>query len=344
MEQPSQQGKSRSSVQMYVPKHKRADAEAQSPTPNRDDSATSQSPEVSKSSARRGRGKFQAPSDAEDVQSSIPGRDIDQAPSRTDDQRRASRSSKHKSLPAAERTTDPNERRRSRVTHDDYRSSLSDVDKLGDSMANLSTGPQEGSDDGQREEWEDLLKEYDHYETPEHDSPRTTLRKKRLSSHIDLFSAPAAEAPIAEEPTTVLDCYDFPPAFKTHHLHDIFREYENLRGGYRIKWLEDTRALIIFEHPSTDNVSNPLAKIRPYSGPMNSLRSTSQGTVPRRPATTDMVARRLVHGALGVRAPSRSKEQRQAEKDVLKSARDEQKAKKQQDSQRANQVAAAFDE
>lgn len=251
MEQSSQVGKSRSSVQMYVPKHKRADAEAQSPTPNRDDSAAPQSPEVSKSSARRGRGKFQAPSDAEDVHSSTLGRDIDQTPSRIDEQRRASRSSKHKSMPVAERAIDPSERRRSRLMHDDYRSSLSDVDKLGDSMANLSTGPYEGSDDGQREEWEDLLKDYDHYETPEHDSPRTTLRKKRLSSHIDLFSAPAAEAPIAEEPTTVLDCYDFPPAFKTHHLHDIFREYENLRGGYRIKWLEDTRALIIFEHPST---------------------------------------------------------------------------------------------
>jgi hypothetical protein len=258
MDQPSQQGKSRSSVQMYVPKHKRVDAEAQSPTPNRDDPAAPQSPEVSKSSVRRGRGKFQAPSDAEDGQLSKPGRDMDQAQSRTyasDDQRRMSRSSKHKSMPVVERTNDSNERRRSRVMHDDYRSSLSDVDKLGDSMANLSTGPYEGSDDGQREEWEDLLKEYDHYETPEHESPRTNLRKKRLSSHIDLFSAPAAEAPIAEEPTTVLDCYDFPPAFKTHHLHDIFREYENLRGGYRIKWLEDTRALIIFEHPSTGKMT-----------------------------------------------------------------------------------------
>jgi len=176
------------------------------------------------------------------------------------------------------------------------------------------------------------------------------MRKKRLSSHIDLFSAPPAEAPLAEEPTTVLDCYDFPPAFKTHHLHDIFREYENLRGGYRIKWLEDTRALIIFDHPSTakkayiDNVSNPLAKIRPYSGPMNVLRSNSHTNVPRRPPTTDMVARRLVHGALGVRAPSRSKEQRQAEKDVLKSVIDEQRAKKDHETLRATEVAAAFHE
>lgn len=59
------------------------------------------------------------------------------------------------------------------------------------------------------------------------------------------------EVPIVDEPTTVLDCYDFPPAFKTHHLHDIFRSYEGVRGGYKIKWLSDTRALIIFDHPST---------------------------------------------------------------------------------------------
>ncbi|KAH8553220.1 hypothetical protein BGW37DRAFT_422333 [Umbelopsis sp. PMI_123] len=168
------------------------------------------------------------------------------------------------------------EKRRSRLLQDDHRGSLNDVDKLGDSLAGLSTGPYDDGDEGQREEWEDLLKEYDHYDSNENDSPRLGSRKKRLSSHIDLFAAPPA--PVVEEPTTVLDCYDFPPAFKTHHLHDIFREYENMRGGYRIKWLEDTRALIIFEHPATakkayiDNVSNPLAKIRPYSGSVNVLR------------------------------------------------------------------------
>lgn len=59
------------------------------------------------------------------------------------------------------------------------------------------------------------------------------------------------EVPVVDEPTVVLDCYDFPPAFKTHHLHDIFRSYETNRGGYKIKWLSDTRALIIFDHPAT---------------------------------------------------------------------------------------------
>lgn len=59
--------------------------------------------------------------------------------------------------------------------------------------------------------------------------------------------------PPPEEPTTILDCHDFPPSFQTHHLHDIFRNYEAMRGGYKIKWLSDTRALIIFEHPATGN-------------------------------------------------------------------------------------------
>ncbi|EIE79385.1 hypothetical protein RO3G_04090 [Rhizopus delemar RA 99-880] len=27
-----------------------------------------------------------------------------------------------------------------------------------------------------------------------------------------------------------------------------------MRGGYKIKWLSDTRALIIFEHPATGTI------------------------------------------------------------------------------------------
>lgn len=70
------------------------------------------------------------------------------------------------------------------------------------------------------------------------------------------------EVPMVDEPTVVLDCYDFPPAFKTHHLHDIFRSYEGVRGGYKIKWLSDTRALIIFDHPSTGKSTHILCAFR----------------------------------------------------------------------------------
>jgi len=54
-----------------------------------------------------------------------------------------------------------------------------------------------------------------------------------------------------EGSTRILDVFGFPATFKTHNLHEIFHEYENMRGGYRIKWMDDTRALIIFEHPAT---------------------------------------------------------------------------------------------
>lgn len=52
----------------------------------------------------------------------------------------------------------------------------------------------------------------------------------------------------------------------------------------------------------------------------NSYVFLASGPVPRRPATTDMVARRLVHGALGVRTV-KTPEQREAERELLKQAK-----------------------
>jgi hypothetical protein len=204
-QQPQQQNKSRrSSVQkMYVPVHKRAEATGD-PNSHRDDQASQ--PEVSRSGVRRGRGKFHAPAEAsvgEETEMQSPkGRDFDATQLRTyapDDSRRSSRANKHRSMPvndhsiaAATKYADSvQEKRRSRLLQDDHRGSLGDMDKLGDALAGLSTGPyDDAAEEGQREEWEDLLKEYDHYENNENDAPRLTARKKRLSSHIDLFAAP----------------------------------------------------------------------------------------------------------------------------------------------------------
>ncbi|KAI7900060.1 uncharacterized protein BX663DRAFT_519483 [Cokeromyces recurvatus] len=78
--------------------------------------------------------------------------------------------------------------------------------------------------------------------------------------------------------TTVLDCYDFPSSFKTYHLQDIFKEFETMKGGYSIKWIDDTRALIIFEHPETAKkayislLNSQLLKIRPYKGQIQKTR------------------------------------------------------------------------
>ncbi|KAI8367116.1 hypothetical protein BD560DRAFT_400157 [Blakeslea trispora] len=142
----------------------------------------------------------------------------------------------------------------------------------------------------QQEDWENILRQYDRYSSNDDDRRRS----KRASRIMDAYQDTPVEIPVVDEPTTVLDCYDFPPAFKTHHLHDIFRSYESSRGGYRIKWLSDTRALIIFDHPSTakkayiDNVAHALAKIRPYEGPLDFLKE-NQPSQPqqRRPMSMD---------------------------------------------------------
>lgn len=149
-----------------------------------------------------------------------------------------------------------------------------------------------------------------------------------------------------DELTTTLDCYDFPNTFKTHHLQDMFREYESMRGGYSIKWVDDTRALIIFEHPNTakkayiDHINSPFIKIRPYKGRVEAKPS---GPIPRRPVTTDMVAKRLVHSALGVKS-MKTPEQRQAEKELLKAAKEQRLAQKANNAAREKQIASAFDE
>jgi len=169
--------------------------------------------------------------------------------------------------------------------------------------------------------------------------------KKSKSSKIEFNFDPDAY----DGSTRILDVCEFPASFKTHHLHEIFQEYEAMRGGYRIKWMDDTRALIIFEHPATarkaylDNVANPLAKVRPYEGPTDFLQKNPSAAPRPRPATTDMVAKRLVHGALGVRV-ARSPEQRQAERQLIQNARDQREAKRAETISRSQDLDAAFDE
>ncbi|KAG0174830.1 Coiled-coil domain-containing protein r3hcc1l [Apophysomyces sp. BC1034] len=197
-------------------------------------------------------------------------------------------------------------------------------------------------EESEKEEWEALLDELD-----ESESESTPIANSKYSA--SKRTVKADYPPSDDEPTVVLDCFDFPPTFKTHHIHDMFREYEQSHGGYRIKWVNDTRALIIFQHPATakrayiDNVSNPLAKVRPYTGPLDFMKA-NQVPIPRRPTTTDMVARRLVHGALGVRGPAKTTEQRQAEKDILKAARVQREAKRQTATRRTQDLADAFNE
>ncbi|KAI9498586.1 hypothetical protein BDB00DRAFT_867219 [Zychaea mexicana] len=220
---------------------------------------------------------------------------------------------------------------------------VTDLEKLDvASTRNNESSSSSSSSDGKenessKEEWEELLETLDKEDKVKpskktNDPPLTP--EKRSPSMANLQSP--------NEYTNILDCYDFPSFFKTYHLQSIFSKFENAQGGFKIKWMDDTRALIIFVHPHTakraflDNLENSQIKLRPYTGGIEFSESPQGQPIPRRPATSDVVARRLVHGALGVRGPARTPEQRQAEH--------RREAKRRMEADRARAISDAFDE
>ncbi|KAJ1032163.1 hypothetical protein NDA18_001660 [Ustilago nuda] len=50
--------------------------------------------------------------------------------------------------------------------------------------------------------------------------------------------------------TRILQLSGFPPQLKTRDLQQVFAAYEEEKGGYKIKWVDDTTALIIFADPA----------------------------------------------------------------------------------------------
>ncbi|PVF97957.1 hypothetical protein CPB86DRAFT_706101 [Serendipita vermifera] len=84
--------------------------------------------------------------------------------------------------------------------------------------------------------------------------------------------------------TRILSLHGFPPELKTRDIQAAFAEYENDRGGFKIKWIDDTSLLIVFNDAAvakkaylntlvnpppqfTSPTSESTAFLRPYDGP-----------------------------------------------------------------------------
>ncbi|KAJ1550369.1 hypothetical protein HK096_007298 [Nowakowskiella sp. JEL0078] len=145
--------------------------------------------------------------------------------------------------------------------------------------------------------------------------------------------------------TKALECSGFPKSFTTQNLQSIFHDYENDRGGFRIKWVDDLTALIIFQNEKTaktaylTTLNHPFLQVKLYSGPILEKEIASSSIA--RPVTTgitltesifvfkqfsDIVARRLVAGALGIRTRQKTAE----EKDLDRRKIEDAKVKKEQ--------------
>jgi len=89
-------------------------------------------------------------------------------------------------------------------------------------------------------------------------------------------------APLSAAVTRILSLTGFPKELKTKDIQAAFSEWENAAGGFRIKWLDDTSLLIVFNDagvakraylqvlaspPPAIFDSDSMAVIKPYDGP-----------------------------------------------------------------------------
>ncbi|KAG0098155.1 hypothetical protein BGZ93_000989, partial [Podila epicladia] len=116
----------------------------------------------------------------------------------------------------------------------------------GSSNENKKEGEESAGDDEEEdevEEWELALDNSDEDSVPKAPVPESKPKSK----------APAAPSKIGNwsdvinDDMYILELYDFSSTIRTVHLTDMFAPYENRSGGFRIKWLDDTRALVIFD-------------------------------------------------------------------------------------------------
>ncbi|KAF9378745.1 R3H and coiled-coil domain-containing protein 1 [Podila verticillata] len=218
----------------------------------------------------------------------------------------------------------------------------SNDNKKGDS----ESAGEEGDEEEEVEEWELALDNSDEDSVPK--APVSESKPK--SKAAPTTSKIGNWSDVINDDMYILELYDFSSTIRTVHVTDMFASYENRSGGFRIKWLDDTRALVIFESAAiakqayTSNLSCQIARIRPYVGAdkdvIRNEGRTSSFNAPR-PQKTDSVAKRLVHGALGLRV-RRTPEQIAEEKALVKAAKEAREAQRQEQQRQRQEMDAVF--
>ena len=61
-----------------------------------------------------------------------------------------------------------------------------------------------------------------------------------------MATAPAPLPPLSASVTRILALTGFPPELKTKDIQAAFSEYETVNGGFKIKWVDDTSLLLVF--------------------------------------------------------------------------------------------------
>eukprot|EP01136_Pigoraptor_vietnamica_P003797 Opistho-1_new@33475 len=125
----------------------------------------------------------------------------------------------------------------------------------------------------------------------------------------------------------VVEAYGFPAEMKAAELTRELAPLVPHAGQYSLKWVDSTHALLTFAtaaaaEGAVANCCSEVLRLRPWAYASVQAKEALGDTVPQRPQTTAVVARRLVTGALGIRAPPRSQEAAEKDRRVLAEARE----------------------
>ncbi|KAG0227875.1 R3H and coiled-coil domain-containing protein 1 [Actinomortierella wolfii] len=246
------------------------------------------------------------------------------------------------------------------------------ADRLAGQLQNLSVVDQgvstsskpatssEGGGEEELEEWELAMQNSDEDAIPK--LPTTGDDKRNKSgvnakpSGTESPSSARTEAAAGDDAMGdddyILELTHLAPSTKSFQVNDMFAPYANRSGGFRVKWIDDSRALVIFEsatvakqaYMATKSVT--LATVAPYRGSDKDTiwRANRPSSTPSvRPAKTDSVARRLVHGALGIRE-RRTPEQIEQDRALRAAAREAREIARQERQRERQEMDAVFNQ
>jgi hypothetical protein len=76
--------------------------------------------------------------------------------------------------------------------------------------------------------------------------------------------ASAPLPPLSASVTRILALTGFPSELKTKDIQAAFGEYENTNGGFKIKWVDDTSLLLVFNDAGVGKRSPLLSQLRAH--------------------------------------------------------------------------------
>lgn len=69
---------------------------------------------------------------------------------------------------------------------------------------------------------------------------------------------PPPSIPATAAVTRILVLSNFSPALKTRDLQAAFAQWESEKGGFRIKWIDDVTALVVFQDANVGKFMSPI--------------------------------------------------------------------------------------